>query len=73
MLEGNGRFINRPTKTGKKFYDKHFIYIPTKVARDSSFPFNLKDIIKVRIDKKHNRLIIEKLEQHPLNEKKKSV
>jgi len=64
MLEGKGRFINRPTKTGKKLYDKHFIYIPTEIARDSLFPFNIKDTVKIGIDKKNNRLIIEKLEQH---------
>jgi len=65
MLEGKGRFINRPTKTGKKLYDKHFIYVPTEVARDGLFPFNIKETVKISIDKKNNRLIIEKLKQHP--------
>ena len=62
MLEGEGRFINRPTKTGKKLYDKHFIYIPTEVARDSSFPFKIRETVKVRIDQKNKRLVIEKSE-----------
>jgi hypothetical protein len=60
MLEGKGAFINRPTKTGGKLYDKFFIYVPTDVARDSSFPFNVKDELTIRIDK-NNRLIVEKL------------
>lgn len=60
MLEGKGKFINRPTKIGGRLYDKHFIYIPTEVARDSSFPFKIQEIVKVSIDKKKNRLIIEK-------------
>lgn len=62
MLEGKGKFINRPTKTGKKLYDKHFIYVPTELARDSSFPFRVKDELNIRIDKDNNRLIIEKIE-----------
>lgn len=61
MIEGKGRFINRPTRTGGKLYDKHFIYIPTEVARDSSFPFKVKEIVRIRIDKENNRLIIERL------------
>ena len=60
MIEGEGRFINRPTKTGKKLYDKHFIYVPTELARDSSFPFKVRDNVKMRIDQKNKRLIIEK-------------
>jgi len=61
MLEGEGRFINRPTKTGGKSYDKFFIYIPAEIARDSSFPFEIQETVKISIDKKHNRLIVEKL------------
>ena len=61
MLEGKGRFINRPTRTGGKLYDKFFIYIPTEVARDSSFPFKEREEVKVRIDVENNRLIIERL------------
>lgn len=60
MLEGKGAFINRPTKTGGKLYDKFFIYVPTDVARDSSFPFNVKDELTISIDKKNNRLMVEK-------------
>ncbi len=62
MLKGEGRFINRPTTTGGKLYDKHFIYIPTEVARDGLFPFKIRETVKISIDKQKNRLIIEKLE-----------
>ncbi len=58
MLKGKGRFINRPTKTGKKIYDKHFVYIPTELARDSSFPF--KNGEKVTISIHEEKLIIKK-------------
>ncbi|MBN1860304.1 MAG: hypothetical protein JW840_02460 [Candidatus Thermoplasmatota archaeon] len=60
MIEGKGAFINRPTRTGKKLYDKFFIYVPTELARDSSFPFKTNDELKIRIDQKNRRLILEK-------------
>jgi hypothetical protein len=62
MLESVGKFINRPTQTGGKLYDKFFVYVPTEVARDGTFPFNKNERVKVKIDAENNRLIIEKLE-----------
>jgi len=61
MREGKGRFINRPTRTGGRIYDKFFIYIPTEVARDGTFPFKEGDEVTIRID--DERLIIEKLKK----------
>ncbi|KPV63000.1 MAG: hypothetical protein AOA66_1070 [Candidatus Bathyarchaeota archaeon BA2] len=61
VIEGKGRFINRPTKTGKKFYDRFFIYVPTEVARDGTFPFKVREEVNVRIE--NNRLIIEKMKE----------
>lgn len=60
MLEGKGAFINRPTRTGGKIYDKFFIYVPTEVARDGLFPFRVKESVKIKIDEENNRLMIEK-------------
>ena len=62
MLEGQGKLINRPTQTGGKLYDKFFVYIPTEVARDGTFPFKKNERLKVRIDVEQHRLVIEKLE-----------
>lgn len=61
MLEGEGKFINRPTQTGGKLYDKYFIYVPTEVARDGLFPFKTGEPVKVRIDVENKQLVIEKL------------
>jgi hypothetical protein len=61
MLEGEGKFINRPTQTGGKLYDKYFIYVPTEVARDGLFPFKTSEPVKVRIDAENRQLVIEKL------------
>ena len=58
MMKGIGTFINRRTKTGKKSYDRFFIYIPTEVARDGTFPFKEGD--KVEVEIKGNAVIITK-------------
>jgi hypothetical protein len=61
MLEGRSKIINRSRKSKGKQYDSIFIYIPSDVTKDSTFPFRSDDEVTVRIDK--NRLIIEKAEQ----------
>lgn len=53
MIEGTGRFINRPTTTGGKKYDKFFIYVPTEVARDGLFPFDPGEKVHIRINEGH--------------------
>ena len=60
MRKGKGTFINRRTKTGKKTYDRFFFYVPTEVARDSTFPFSEGD--KVEIEIKGKTVIITKAE-----------
>lgn len=60
VLKGKGRFFNRLTKTGKKIYDKYFIYVPTEIARDSMFPFKDGDETKIQIDAKRNRVLIKR-------------
>ncbi|MEW6070706.1 MAG: hypothetical protein AB1485_08820 [Candidatus Thermoplasmatota archaeon] len=58
MFKGKGKFINRPTVTGKKKYDKFFIYIPTEIARDSSFPLRVGEEVVIEINSKGKRLMI---------------
>jgi hypothetical protein len=57
--KGVGKFVNRPTTTGGKKYDKYFVYVPTAVARDSQFPFKTGDVVKVRIDLQNKRVVLE--------------
>jgi hypothetical protein len=49
MQKAIGKFVNHPTRTGKKFYDKFYIYIPTQVAKDGTFPFKEGDRVEVEI------------------------
>ena len=57
--KGVGRFVNRPTSTGGRIYDKFFVYVPTEVAKDSQFPFKTGDRVEVRIDPKRKWVVIE--------------
>ena len=50
MKIGKGRFINRPSTTGGKKYDRFFVYVPTYVANDESFPFSPGEEVLVRIE-----------------------
>lgn len=61
MRKGTGTFINRKTKTGKKLYDRFFFYIPTEVARDTTFPFTEGE--KVEIEIKGKTVSITKTEE----------
>jgi hypothetical protein len=61
MLEGQGKLINRKTKTAGKEYDRFFIYVPTEVARDGTFPFKEGEGLRIRIDAKGKRVVIEKV------------
>ena len=58
MRKGIGKFVNHPTRTGKKLYDKFYIYVPTQVAKDGTFPF--KDGDEVEVEIKGKTLIIKK-------------
>ena len=58
MIEGKGKVVNRPTKTGKRMYDKFYIYVPTAVAKDGLFPFSAGEEVVVRIEPKNKELVI---------------
>ncbi len=61
-MRARGRFINRPTKTGRGVYDKFFVYVPTELARDSSFPFKPGQEVEVQIESLKGILLVEPTE-----------
>ncbi len=61
MKEGDGKFINRTSITAGRTYDSFFIYVPTEVARDTSYPFKEGDRVKIRIE--GDKLIIKKFKK----------
>ncbi len=62
VTRARGRFINRPTKTGRGVYDKFFIYVPTELARDSSFPVKPGQEVEVQIDSAKGILVVQPME-----------
>ncbi len=62
VTRAKGRFINRPTKTGRGVYDKFFIYVPTELARDSSFPVKPGQEVDVQIDSAKGVLVVQPIE-----------
>ncbi len=71
VTEGQGRLINRKTKTANKDYDRFFIYVPTEVARDGLSPFKEGDKLTMKIDAKNKRLIVQKAQAQDVKENKK--
>lgn len=71
VTEGQGKLINRKTKTAGKDYDRFFIYVPTEVARDGLFPFKQGDKLTMKIDAKNKRLIVQKAPAQDVKENKK--
>lgn len=61
VSKAKGRFINRPSKTGKRTYDKFFVYVPTELARDSTFPFKDGEEVEIEIDAKGKRLLVKRV------------
>jgi hypothetical protein len=61
MLESESKIVNRPTITAGKKYDKLYVYIPTELSKDSTFPFKANDKVRIRIDVGNSRLLIEKI------------
>lgn len=52
-LEGSGRFLRYERS-------RTLIYISTKVCEDSNFPFKPGDELRIRIDPKGKRLVVER-------------
>ncbi len=59
-LQGEGKFVNRPTTTGGKKYDKYFVYIPTQLVKDSQFPFREGDVVRITVKPRRLRIVPEK-------------
>ena len=58
--KARGRFVNRPTQTGGKRYDKFFVYIPTEVAKDTQFPFKPGDRLTISLNAKLKKVELSK-------------
>ncbi len=73
VTKARGRFINRPTRTGRGTYDKFFIYVPTELARDSNFPVRPGQEVEVRIDQEKGVLVVQPINCRKRREKGPSL
>ena len=55
---GIGTVIGRKTITKQHEYRRVWIYVPTKLAEDSNFPFNVGDPCFLSIDIERKQLIV---------------
>ena len=56
--KGIGTVIGRKTSSGGRTYTRAWIYVPTEVFRDTSFPLAVGDPCWVEIDNEQKRLIV---------------
>jgi len=71
VVEGQGKLINRKTKTAGKEYDRCFFYVPTEVARDGLFPFKEGNKVTIKIDAKGKRIVVERIKDESVIVKSK--
>lgn len=60
MLSGKTRLVNTSTKIQGKKYDRFLVHIPSKVARDSQFPFKAGDLLSIDVDPKKKTITLVK-------------
>lgn len=55
--EGDGTIVFRESKTGNRVYRKVWLYIPSQVANDSSFPFEHGEKVCIKIIGSNNLIV----------------
>lgn len=60
MLEGKTRLVVTATKVGHKTYDRFLIHVPSKIARDSQFPFGAGEVLNIEVDLKNKAIVLSK-------------
>ena len=60
MLEGKTRLVVTATKVGDRTYDRFLIHVPSKIARDSQFPFGPGEALNIDVDPKLEAIVLSK-------------
>ncbi len=58
---GIGSVIGRKTVSKGREYERIWIYVPTKVSEDTSFPFKVGDPCLVQLDLEKKLLVVKKI------------
>ena len=60
MLSGKTRLVNTRTKINGRVYDRFLIHVPSKVARDSQFPFGAGEVLRIDVDPRRKTVALSK-------------
>ncbi len=60
---GIGTIIGRKSVSKGKEYNRIWVYVPTKVSEDTSFPFKIGMPCSVQIDERKQELIIKSISE----------
>jgi hypothetical protein len=58
---GVGSVIGRKSVSKGRRYERIWIYVPTKVSEDTSFPFKVGDPCLVQLDLEKKQLVVKKI------------
>ena len=50
MLKAKTRLLVTVARVGEKTYERFLIHVPSKIARDSQFPFEAGQILNIDVD-----------------------
>ena len=65
MLSGKTRLVNVSTKIQGRVYERFLLHIPSKVARDSQFPFEGGEVLSIVVDPRGKITLSKTLEPSP--------
>jgi len=57
MLEGKTRLVATTTRVSGRTYERFLIHIPSKIAKDSQFPFKSGQELVIKVDPKGKILL----------------
>jgi len=58
MLEGKTRLVATTTRVSGRTYDRFLIHVPSKIAKDSQFPFEAGEVLNIDVDLKRNAVVL---------------
>jgi len=60
MLEGKTRLLNTKTRSQGRVYDRFLLHIPSNIARDSQFPFEAGEALRIEVNSRSKLITLSK-------------
>jgi len=64
MLESEARLLARIYTREDKTYERFWIYVPSKIAKDSQFPFEAGQTLNIEVDPKRSAVLLSETDTH---------